>query len=330
MPGFQSLKQIGLAVALTFALPAAPSFAQVAPFATWLEALRIEALDRGISAATLEAALAGVTPIERVVQLDRNQPEVRLTLARYLSRVATDARVAFGRQKLDENRALFDEIAQRYGVQPRFIVAFWAVESDFGRATGGFSVIQALATLAFDDRRSAFFRGQLLDALQILDEGHIALGAMQGSWAGAMGQPQFLPSVFLNSAVDFDGDGQRDIWNTTADTLASAANHLRTLGWLGDQTWGRPITLPPEFDLSLAGLGTSKPIGAWQALGVRRPDGTDLPARQLASSIILPDDGAPSPAYLVYNNYRSILRWNRSTYFALAIGSLADRIGDGF
>ncbi len=301
-----------------------------AGFEAWVEALRVEALAQGISPEILDAALTGlVAPIPKVVELDRNQPEFTLTLDGYLARVATESRVAMGKQKLQEHRVLFDQIAETYGVQPRFIAAFWAVESDFGRVTGNFSVIQALATLAYDGRRSAFFRAQLLAALQILDEGHVRPEALKGSWAGALGQPQFLPTVFLESAVDFDGDGRRDIWSTTADVLASAANYLRRAGWLGDQTWGRAVVLPDGFDLTLAGLGTTKLIGEWQALGVRRPDGTDLPARQLGSSIILPDDGAVSPAFLVYNNFRSILRWNRSDYFALAIGSLADRIGDG-
>lgn len=324
---------IWVRVLLSAALAVSASHASAqdpAGFGAWVEALRVEALAEGISPEILDVALSGlVAPLPKVVELDRNQPEFTLTLDRYLGRVATDARVATGKQKLQEHRVLFDQIADKYGVQPRFIAAFWAVESDFGRVTGNFSVIQALATLAYDDRRSAFFRIQLLAALQILDEGHISPDAMKGSWAGALGQPQFLPTVFLESAVDFDGDGRRDIWNSTADVLASAANYLRRMGWLGDQTWGRAVILPDGFDLTLAGLGTTKPIGEWQALGVRRADGSDLPSRQLDSSIILPDGGAVSPAFLVYNNYRSILRWNRSNYFALAIGSLADRIGDG-
>ena len=301
-----------------------------AGFEAWVEALRIEALEKGISKETVDEALTGLeAPLPRVVELDRNQPEFTLTLEGYLSRVATQSRVAMGKQKLAEHRALFDQVAKRFGVQPRFVAAFWAVESDFGRVQGGFSVIQALATLAFDNRRSSFFRRQLIAALEIIDEGSVRLANFKGSWAGALGQPQFLPTVFLQSAVDFDGDGRRDIWHTTADVIASAANHLADLGWLGDQTWGREVILPDDFDKSLAGLGTSKPIGNWQALGVRRIDGSDLPTRQLSSSIVLPEDGDNSRAFLVYNNYRSILRWNRSDFFAIAIGSLADRIGDG-
>ena len=312
-------------------LPATGALAQdPAGFEAWVEALRVEALEKGISQETVDEALTGLeAPLPKVVELDRNQPEFVLTLETYLSRVATQSRVAMGKRMLAEHRALFDAVADRYGVQARFVAAFWAVESDFGRVQGSFSVIQALATLAFDNRRSSFFRTQLFAALEILDEGSVTLANFKGSWAGALGQPQFLPSVFLQSAVDFDGDGRRDIWGNTADVIASAANHLKDLGWQGDQTWGREVTLPDTFDTGLAGLATSKPIGDWQALGVRRIDGTDLPTRQLSSSIVLPEDGDSSRAFLVYNNYRSILRWNRSDFFAIAIGSLADRIGDG-
>lgn len=308
----------------------APALAQERqPFDAWLADLRVEAEAAGIRAEILDAALTGLAPIERVVELDRSQPEHTLTVESYLARVVPQSRVDRGRRMLAEHGDLLARISTEYGVQARFIVAFWAIESDFGRNTGGFSVVQALATLAWDPRRSSFFRSELLAALRILNEGHIAPGDMKGSWAGAMGQTQFLPSVFLRSAVDFDGDGRKDVWGTTADALASAANHLRNLGWLGDQTWGRAVRLPDDFDRARAGLEVSMPIGEWQAAGVRRADGADLPTRQLQSSIVLPEQGTLSPAYLVYNNYRSILRWNRSTLFALGVGSLADRIGGG-
>ena len=328
----RTVRAVFLALALTaLALPAAApaSAQQQQPFEAWLAELRTEAAGRGIRAEILDAALDGLVPIERVVELDRNQPEFTLTMETYLGRVVPEARVARGKRMLNENRELLDAICREYGVQPRFVVAFWAIESDFGRVTGGFPVIQALATLAWDPRRARFFRAELLAALQILNEAHIAPDDMMGSWAGAMGQTQFLPSVYLRSAVDFDGDGRKDIWTSRADALASAARHLANLGWKGDQTWGREIELPANFDLSLASLDIERPIGEWQAIGVRRAGGADLPTRQLPSSVVLAERGSLSPAYLVYNNYRSILRWNRSTFFAVAVGSLADRIGDG-
>ena len=324
------LSAILLAAALPTALFGAPAGAQEQqPFDTWLAGVRAEALERGIRPEILEATLTGLTPIERVVELDRNQPECTLTLARYLARVVPQSRIDRGRQMLAENRQLLSQLETDFGVQARFIVAFWAIETDFGGNTGGFSVIQARATLAWDPRRSTFFRAQLLAALRILNEGHISPENMKGSWAGAMGQTQFLPEVFLRSAVDYDGDGRKDIWGSRADALASAANHLHNLGWLDAQTWGREVQLPPGFDETQASLDISKRIGEWQELGVRRANGTDLPARQLPSSIVLPERGSLSPAFLVYNNYRKILRWNRSTLFALAVGSLADEIGGG-
>jgi membrane-bound lytic murein transglycosylase B len=304
------------------------SAGQSAAFAEWLAALRREAVGLGIRAATLDRALAGLAPLKRVIELDRNQPEFKLTFEDYLRRVVPASRVEKGRRLLGENRDLLEDVARRYGVQARFIVAFWGIESDFGRLTGGFRVVRALATLAHDGRRSAYFRGELLGALRILDDDHIGPGAMTGSWAGAMGQPQFMPSSFLAYAVDHDGDGRKDIWTTKADVFASAANYLARSGWKGDQTWGRRVRLPGGFDSATAGLGVRKRLSAWQGLGVRRADGTDLPRRDLSASIVFP--GKPGgPAYAVYDNFRTILKWNRSTYFAVAVGSLADRIGGG-
>ena len=298
-------------------------------FQIWLGKLRVEAKGKGISRSVLDEALAGIQPIPRVIELDRRQPEFTLTFTQYRDRVVPQSRIKKGRVKYQENRDLLEEIGGKIGVQPRFIVALWGIETDFGRVTGGFKVIPALATLAHDGRRSAFFRKELLNALQILHEGHIAPKEMMGSWAGAMGQSQFMPSSFLAHAVDYDGDGRRDIWTTRPDVFASAANYLAKSGWRADQTWGREVKLPPDFDFALADLKVRKPIGGWQALGVRQPDGGDLPTRQLSASIVLPEKGKMSPAYLVYSNYRTTLRWNRSTYFALAVGLLSDGIGAG-
>ena len=314
-----------LAGALLFGVPAlagTPSFSQ------WIDALRDEAVQRGIRVSTLDAALSGLKPIARIIELDRKQPEFTLTFRQYMDRVVPRARVEKGRQRLRENRALLEEIGRKYGVQPRFLVAFWGIETDFGQFTGGFRVIPALATLAYDGRRSAYFRRELLNALEILDQGHIALPDMVGSWAGAMGQSQFMPSSFVTFAVDYDGDGRKDIWNTKADVFASAANYLSRVGWKGDQTWGRPVRLPKGFDTGLASLKIRKRLSESQRLGVRRADGGDLPKRDLMAVVVLAD-GPGGPAYVVYDNYHAILKWNRSTFFALAVGSLAEQIGDG-
>lgn len=313
-----------ISVLLLFAVPGSAEDFQI-----WLGKLRVEAEGKGISQSVLDEALAGIQPIPRVIELDRRQPEFTLTFTQYRDRVVPQSRIKKGRVKYQENRDLLEEIGGKIGVQPRFIVALWGIETDFGRVTGGFKVIPALATLAHDGRRSAYFRKELLNALQILHEGHIAPKEMMGSWAGAMGQSQFMPSSFLAHAVDYDGDGRRDIWTTRPDVFASAANYLAKSGWRADQTWGREVKLPRDFDFALADLKVRKPIGGWQALGVRQPDGGDLPTRQLSASIVLPEKGKMSPAYLVYSNYRTTLRWNRSTYFALAVGLLSDGIGAG-
>ena len=297
--------------------------AQEEDFAAWLTEFRQAALSAGISSETLDAVLPGLAFRARVVELDRRQPEGTLTYAEYLSRVLPPARVNRGKRLLRKHRASLTEIGDAYGVQPRFIVALWGIESDFGRVTGGFPVLDSLATLAFDGRRGEFFRGQLIEALRIVDGGHIQPDKMLGSWAGAMGQSQFMPSSFQQFAVDHDGDGRRDIWGTLPDVFASAANYLAEAGWKQDQTWGRQVRLPEGFDLDLKGLEVKKSLDEWQAVGVRRSNGDDLPTRQLTASLILPG-GPGGPAFLTYPNYRVLLKWNRSHYFATAVGQFAD------
>jgi len=315
-------------VALTgqFNGPGARAEDETAVFAFWLEELRAEALEQGISAATLEVALTGVKPIPRVIELDRSQPEGTLTFKQYMDRVVPNSRVVKGRLMLQENSSALEAVRKVYNVQPRFIVALWGIETNFGQHTGGFSVIASLATLAFDGRRSAYFRSELLNALRILEEGHIAPDAMTGSWAGAMGQSQFMPSSFVRFAIDFDGDGKRDIWTTKLDVFGSAANYLSESGWKGDQTWGRQVRLPANFDTAQASLQISNSLAYWQALGVRRVNGQNLPiVAGMMGSIVFPG-GDSGPAFLVYDNFKTTLKWNRSTYFAMAVGHLADRI----
>ncbi len=323
---FKPFAAVFLACAAVAAAPQAQ--AQTQPFDQWLQGLRAEAATRGIKQQTLDAALNDISPIPRVIELDRRQPEFSLTFRQYMDRVVPDSRVEKGRLKYAENKALLEEMGRKFGVQPRFLVAFWGIETDFGRVTGGFSVVPALATLAHDGRRSAYFRKELFNALEILDQGHISPAEMVGSWAGAMGQCQFMPSSFLRFAVDGNGDGAKDIWANKADVFASAANYLSKSGWRDDQTWGRPVRLPTGFDPALANLDVRKRLSEWQALGVRRADGGDLPTRDLEASVVF-TEGPGSDAYIVYDNFRAILRWNRSTFFAVAVGSLADRIKGG-
>ncbi len=311
-----------LPIALLVVLPVTVH-AQQQSFADWLAELRVEALAAGISESTL-AVLADIEPLERVIELDNSQPEFVQTFTRYLSLRVTPGQVSRGRALLDEHAQLLAQVQQEYGVQPHYLVAFWAIESNYGRATGGFSVLDALATLAYDPRRSDFFRRELLTALRIIDEGHIAPPAMSGSWAGAMGQLQFLPSVFYEYGVDGDGNGRIDIWNSLPDVFHSAANFLANSGWQGDERWGREVILPDGFDYSLAGTGTRKSLQEWSDMGIRRVDGGPIPVADMSASVILPA-GAGGPAFLAYSNYRATMRYNPSTFYALTVGHLADR-----
>ncbi|WP_366656336.1 lytic murein transglycosylase [Fodinicurvata sp. EGI_FJ10296] len=315
-----------IAIAGTAGLAGSREARADASFDTWLAAFRREAAASGISSSTLDRALDGLSPVQRVIDLDRRQPESRITFSDYLARTISDARVAEGRRLGERYRSLIEDVSAQYGVQPRFILALWGIESSYGGNTGGFSVISALATLAWEGRRGEFFRSELLAALRILDEGHVDTGNMQGSWAGAMGQSQFMPSSFHRFAVDFDGDGRRDIWTTEADVFASAANYLAQSGWDDSITWGRRVSVPATIDQSQADLDVKHPLNHWNSVGVRRADGTPLPDASVEASLLLPE-GVSGPAFLVYENFRVILRWNRSTYFATSVGLLSDRIG---
>jgi membrane-bound lytic murein transglycosylase B len=293
-------------------------------FATWLELLREDALTAGISQKTLDAALADLkAPEPKVIARDKKQPENKSTLQNYVATRASKARIAEGRKMLDLYADELDRIELRYRVQKRFIVALWGLESTYGRHAGKRPVIQSLVTLAYDERRGHYFRKELIEALKILDAGHVALADMTGSWAGAMGPFQFMPTSYRHYAVDGDGDGRIDIWGSVPDALASAANYLKKARWKHDQTWGRLVKLPKKFNTSLSGLNTRLSLSRWQSLGVRRSNGQPLPQRKLKASLIIPD-GQFGPAYLVYNNFKSLRRWNRSNSFAVTVGTLAD------
>ncbi len=294
-------------------------------FASWLAGVRRDALDDGISQATLDLALADVAPIDRVIELDRQQPESALGFGEYVHKVVSPARIKAAQQHYRENRRLLAAVGHRYGVQPRYVVALWGIETDFGRFGGSFPVISALATLAYDGRRSAFFRGELMNALRIVDRDHVDPRTMRGSWAGAMGQSQFMPSSYLKFAVSYDGTAAPDIWKKPADVFASIANYLARNGWHGNETWGREVRLLHPIPPTDVGLGVRKPLAAWAGLGVRRADGSPLPHATVAASLIEPD-GPDGMAVLAYDNFRAILKWNNSSSFATAVGYLADSL----
>ena len=297
------------------------------PFPQWLEGVRNEAIAAGIPGSFLDTALAGVEPIKRVIELDRRQPEFTLTFWKYLDNAINPARIRKGREMMAKHRALLEKTARRYGVQSRFIVAFWGLESNYGKHTGVFPVLGAVATLAHDRRRGRFFRSQLLAALKIMSRGDVDV-RVKGSWAGAMGNFQFIPTTYKGFAVDADGDGKRDMWNSFPDMFASAANYLSRSGWRRGWTWGREVQIPKGFSFDHSGLKNLKPLSRWQALGVRRIDGRDLSGGKEKAALILPA-GYNGPAFLVYRNYRTILTWNRSILYAVAIGHLADRLVGG-
>lgn len=314
--------RLAAAVALAVVCPASAR-GQV-EFPEWLDGLRREARERGIGDATVQQALAGVARIPRVLELQDLQPEQTLSYAEYERRVVPEARVREGQRLLDLHRTVLDEIGARHGVQSRFIVALWGVESDYGRRMGDLPAVAALATLAHGGRRREFFRQELLALLAAIDAGWAPPTGLTSSWAGALGQCQFMPSN-LRFAVDHDGDGRRDIWSTRADVFASIARFLAQLGWEDEETWGRPVRVPAGFDPRLAGEEVRMTLSRWQAFGVRRLDGAELPDRDLWCSLLLPD-GPSGPAFLIYDDFAVLMRWNRSVHFGLAVGHLADAL----
>ncbi len=308
-------------------------------FQDWLVGVRQDARQAGISEDVIRSALSDVEPVQRILERDRKQSEFTITLDTYRNRVITPANVSAGRAKRDRFDALLEQVAARYGVQPRYILAIWGIETRFGAVEATMPVIPAVATLAFDRRRSAYFREQLMATLKMLHRGYIDLPNLKGSWAGAMGQPQFMPSSYLAYAQDFDGDGRRDIWRNEGDVFASIANYLAKHGWSQDQTWGRRVQASDaikraaarNFDgtergcRAMKSMTRPKGLNDWARDGVRSADGSPLPGRNLDASMILPD-GVDGPAYLVYRNYRSILRYNCAHLYGVTVGELSDAL----
>jgi len=308
-------------------------------FETYIQAIKKEASEKGYSPEIIQSSFAKVTFHKRAVSADKSQPENVETLDTYLPKRVPNWKINRARDEFKKHEKLLNNVANKYGVQPRFIVALWGLETNFGKIMGNYNVISALSTMAYEGRREAFFKKQLWAALTILEEGHISIDNMKGSWAGAMGQNQFMPTSFLSYAVDGDGDGKKDIWDNHADVFASMANYLKKEGWSDELTWGRQVKLPDNFDISLAipkNTGsranwlkawskTEKTLAQWQDLGIRRTDGTNLPKADVTAALVFPDD-ANGRAYLAYNNYKSLMHWNLSYYFVTSVGHLSDRI----
>lgn len=314
-------------------------------FEAWLENVRVEARERGISENTIQQSLSNIKPIVRVIKRDRSQPEVVQTYARYLKSRVSDWRKSKGAKALNDHDTSLKAAAEKFGVQERFIAAIWGVETNYGTVPLSYSVFDAVATLAYDKRRGPRFRRELFAALEILDKGYTSFENMKGSWAGAMGQPQFMPENYIKYAVDMDDDGYRDIWENPADVHGSVANYLKSFGWRDDQTWGRKVKLPEGGEDTLVGkqadgvtpdrwckayksMGVWRDLQDWQSLGVRRVDGSDLPARSIPAALIVADEG-DGEGYLVYRNFCSIMRYNPSFKYALSVGLLSDAIHAG-
>jgi membrane-bound lytic murein transglycosylase B len=295
---------------------------------SWIIGFRARATAAGISAAVLDQALTGLSYDPDVIRRDRNQSEFTKTIWDYLDTAASDARVKNGQAALKKHGATLQKIEDRYGVDKEVVAAIWGLESAYGTFRGAVPTIQSLATLAYDGRRAAFFEGELLAALKILQSGDTVAANMQGSWAGAMGHTQFMPSSFLAYAVDFNGDGKRDIWgDDPTDALASTAAYLAGYGWTKGAPWGLEITLPQGFDYDQTSERVKKPVADWQALGVRRADGSDLPDHG-AASVLLPG-GARGAAFLIFSNFQVIERYNSADAYVIAVGHLADLLKGG-
>ncbi len=292
-------------------------------FPAFLNNVRAEARRNGIRTATLDSAFAGVSPNQKVLDRDRHQPEFTMTWTRYRGLVITDKRITNGRQAVAANSGLFRQVGQRYGVDAGVIAGIWGLESSFGTGTGDFRVVDALATLAWDGRRASFFRGELLAALKILDHGDVAPAGMTGSYAGAMGQPQFMPTSYLRYAVDFEGNGRRDIWTSTPDVLGSIANYLTQSGWRAGQSWGQAVTVPPGLDAP--GRDARRPLADWMRAGVRPKTGRWVAPADAPAALIAPD-GEGGETFAVYANFAAIRRYNPSDFYAIAVGLIGDQV----
>lgn len=293
-------------------------------FKSFIENIRVMAKEQGVSDQTLNLVLADIAPNKRVIELDRTQAEFSQNFWRYLSLRVSSYRLKKGTKLLQEHQNMLQEIYKEFGVPPHIIVAFWGLESNFGSNTGHLSLVESLATLAFDERRSEFFTSELLSLLKLIDQGKIPPDA-HGSWAGAMGGVQFMPSNVANYGVDADNDGKINLWQSTPDIFSSAANFLKALGWERGHRWGREVKIPTQFDYSLASLKIQKTVDEWSVLGVTSADGSPLPKSTIKASIVLPM-GHKGPAFFAYHNFHAILKWNRSILYALSVGHLSDRL----
>lgn len=301
------------------------SYAAPTEFQQCVTELKKKAEQESIPSNIIEQALGSAALVPRTIELDRKQPEFNETFANYLTKRISKSRIEKGRRLLRQYKPLFDKLTKKYGVPARYLVAFWGLETNYGSYLGKFSVIDTLTTLACDDRRSSYFTKELISAMKLMNEFHISRKQMVGSWAGAMGQTQFMPSAYLNYGIDAEADNSVNLWNSVPDAMMSAANFLHELGWQKDWRWGREVLLPKDFDYLNSGLKNKKTLSQWRKMGITTAFGQPLPNDNIEASLLIPS-GYRGPAFLVYHNFGVIMRWNLSTYYALAVGILADRI----
>lgn len=321
------MRGILLAMGIAMATPAGAGDTE--GLRLWAEGFRERASAAGIPAATLDAGLADLTYDPKIIERDRNQAEFTKAIWDYLDTAVSEDRVQNGRRALAANAGTLQQIEDRFGVEKEIVAAIWGLESAYGSFRGTTPTLSALATLAYDGRRAAFFESELLAALRILAAGEVTPDRMLGSWAGAMGHTQFMPSSFLSRAVDFDGDGRRDVWGEDpSDALASTAAYLASFGWTKGQPWGVEVRLPEGFDYGATGERVKNPVPFWQAAGVRTWDGADLPDPGVPASVLLPA-GAKGAAFLIFPNFQVIERYNTADAYVIAVGHLADRLRGG-
>ncbi|MEE9452743.1 MAG: lytic murein transglycosylase [Gammaproteobacteria bacterium] len=292
-------------------------------WSSWVAELKQETVSQGVDPSLFDRLFANVQPSRQILQFDRSQPEGRLTFRKYRRTRGDPYKISLGQQNLQKHKDLLEEIGYKYKVDPCFIVALWGMESSYGNYLGDFPVIKSLATLAYGSSRSGFFRNELIYALHILNEGHVTPDKFKGEWAGASGQPQFLPSSWYKYAVDYTGNGRKDIWTNLPDTFASVANYLKQNGWSPEEPWAIQVKLPADFDEEWQGKERELLVSDWDDLGVRTAKGEALPYQNLSASVIIPDGG---PNILAFNNFKVLLTYNNSIYYAGTVGHMADNI----
>lgn len=322
-----SFPAIPLLTTLLTTLLASPAHSATPEFQSCLANLQERARQQSFPPHAI-ATIGAMEQQQQVLELDRKQPEFTQTFGKYLANRLTNERIRKGRELYIHHRAFLDQLSRQYGVPGQYLVAFWGLETNFGSYLGNMPTLDSLATLACDPRRDGYFTSEFLTALRVMEREALQPEQMRGSWAGAMGHTQFMPSNYLKYAIDGDGDGRKNLWSSERDALASAANFLSQIGWQRDFRWGREVVLPQGFDYSHAGRNNGRPIKEWREMGVRGANGTELPPTELTGSILVPA-GHRGPAFLIYGNFAVIMKWNRSENYAISVGLLADRIVGG-